>query len=136
MIEHRIFSDAISEQLEIPEITLRRWCKGLKEEGFSFKRIRNRRLYGDRELGVLRLVKQRMAIPAAQLEKVCKEGKSTVAAIETKTESSENDKRERFEQLLFTLADKLYLSDPQSVVRELIEGYFDKEDGRKRGKPN
>ncbi|RJX40938.1 helix-turn-helix domain-containing protein [Paenibacillus pinisoli] len=127
----------ISEQLEIPESTLRRWCKGLEEEGFSFKRTRNRRLYGDRELDVLRELKQRMAIPSAQLETVCKEVMSTIVVIETTAaEPYENEKRERFESLLLALADNLYWSNPQSVVSELTEAYFEMEEGRKRDKPN
>ncbi|GBG08098.1 hypothetical protein PAT3040_02665 [Paenibacillus agaridevorans] len=113
----------LAAELEMPESTLRRWCKVLEEAGYFFEREQNRRVFGQQDALILQAVKQQMAMPGVTLEEACLSAIQKRAAPEQRDkladEKADHSDLAYFEQLLNGLKDRIYWSGSDVAVREL-----------------
>jgi DNA-binding transcriptional regulator YhcF (GntR family) len=118
----------LAAELEMPESTLRRWCKVLEEAGYVFEREQNRRVFGQQDTLIFQAVKQQMAMPGVTLEEACWSGIRNRVAPEQKDklveEKMDSSDLKHFEQLLDGLMDRIYWSGADLAVRELKTAFY------------
>ena len=120
-------STKIAEQLEIPQSTIRRWCKALELVGYEFVRHQNRRVFDEQAVENLKQLKVRMAIPGMTLEEACQ-----ALVLHSESEADQRDTSEAevfqeaiviFERKLALLSEEVYWLGAEQAIKQLQDAY-------------
>lgn len=122
----------LAAEIGIPESTLRRWCKVLEDLGHKFEREQQKRLFTLHDVDLLRVVQEQMSVPGFTLDEACRIAihRDSGSGISASISQEEIAAKERFEQLLQGLVERIYWSGADVAVQELQAAYAEISKGR------